>query len=295
MSPTYGKKGATKNPPGKARHGSGTPVLTEPERIQKVLARVGVGSRREVEARIRAGEIKVNGRVATLGQRLEANDRVTVGGRAVRLDRMTAVRRRVLLYYKPEGQVTTRHDPQGRPTVFDVVPTLTGARWIAVGRLDINTQGLLLLTTDGALANRLMHPSYEVEREYAVRVRGEITADMRRVLMTGVPLEDGPARFESLEEEQGQENPAGNRWYRVTLKEGRNREVRRLMEHQGLLVSRLIRLRYGPLQLPRGLGRGKWRELTSEEAYELAVMMGMESPKVSTRRKPGSGGRPRRR
>ena len=173
---------------------SGAPVLTEPERIQKVLARVGLGSRREIEALIRAGKIRVNGQIVTLGQRLAPGDRVTAAGRPVRLDRMTAVRRRVLLYYKPEGQVTTRHDPEGRPTVFDTIPALTGARWIAVGRLDLNTQGLLLLTTDGELANRLMHPSYEVEREYAVRVRGGITPEQQRALLDGVPLEDGPAR-----------------------------------------------------------------------------------------------------
>ena len=272
---------------------SGAPVLTEPERIQKVLARVGLGSRREIEALIRAGKIRVNGQIVTLGQRLAPGDRVTAAGRPVRLDRMTAVRRRVLLYYKPEGQVTTRHDPEGRPTVFDTIPALTGARWIAVGRLDLNTQGLLLLTTDGELANRLMHPSYEVEREYAVRVRGGITPEQQRALLDGVPLEDGPARFDALVEEDGQQE-GGNRWYRATLKEGRNREVRRLMESQGLLISRLIRLRYGPVALPRYLSRGRWLELDKDEAFNLAVQLGIETPRQA-KREASDRRRPRRR
>ena len=261
---------------------AGSPVLTEPERIQKVLARVGLGSRREIESLIRVGDIRINGRTATLGQKLAPGDRVTAKGQPVRLDRMTAVRRRVLLYYKPEGQVTTRHDPEGRPTVFDAIPQLTGARWIAVGRLDLNTQGLLLLTTDGELANRLMHPSFQIEREYAVRVKGEITPAQQHALLTGVTLEDGPARFDALEEEDGPQ-AGGNRWYRVVLKEGRNREVRRLMESQGLLVSRLIRLRYGPIALPRHLGRGRWLELSKDEAFDLAVQVGVETPRRTQR------------
>ena len=278
---------------GRPHNRSGSPVLTEPERIQKVLARVGLGSRRRIEDLIRAGEIRVNGKVAELGQKLGPEDRVTARGRPVRLDRMTAVRRRVLLYYKPEGEVTARHDPQGRRTVFDTVPTLTGARWIAVGRLDINTQGLLLLTTDGELANRLMHPSFEVEREYAVRVKGEITPEQRRALLEGVLLDDGPARFDSLVEEAGPQSEGGNRWYRATLKEGRNREVRRLMESRGLLVSRLIRLRYGPVALPRNLGRGRWLELSQDEAFDLAVHVGIEAPKKPQAARPG-GRRARR-
>lgn len=272
---------------GRPQSRSGSPVLTEPERIQKVLARVGLGSRRQIEDLIRAGEIRINGKVAELGQKLGPEDRLTARGRPIRLDRMTAVRRRVLLYYKPEGEVTARHDPQGRRTVFDTVPSLTGARWIAVGRLDINTQGLLLLTTDGELANRLMHPSFEVEREYAVRIKGEITPEQRRALLEGVLLEDGPARFDSLVEEAGQPGEGSNRWYRATLKEGRNREVRRLMESRGLLVSRLIRLRYGPVVLPRNLGRGRWLELSRDEAFELAVHVGIEAPRKTRAAKPG--------
>ena len=237
------------------------------ERLQKVLAAAGLGSRREIEGWISAGRVSVNGKPAKLGDRVGPEDRVNVDGKPVKgLERSGDTRRRVILYHKPEGELTTRKDPEGRPTVFEALPRLRGSRWVSVGRLDTNTSGLLIFTNDGALANKLMHPSSEIEREYAVRVLGQVSEEQLRLLQRGVKLEDGMAAFDDIREAGGE---GANHWYHVTLKEGRNREVRRLWEAVGLTVSRLIRVRFGNLSLPRNLPRGTWRDATEEEVGEL--------------------------
>jgi 23S rRNA pseudouridine2605 synthase len=236
------------------------------ERLQKLLAAAGLGSRREIEGWIAAGRIRVNGVPAKLGDRAGPADAVELDGKHIEL-RAGASRPRVLLYHKPEGEMVTRSDPGGRPTVFERMPAIPGGKWVAVGRLDINTAGLLLLTDSGELANRLMHPRYEVEREYAVRVLGELTAEDCRRLLSGVQLEDGTARFDRLEPSGAAEG--ANRWYRVVLREGRNREVRRLFEAIGRKVSRLLRVRYGPVALPRELRPGRWMELDDKSVAEI--------------------------
>ncbi len=230
------------------------------EKLQKILARSGHGSRREIETFLQAGRISVDGKIATLGDRVEVTPatKIRLDGRLLAIKEAEKEICRVMAYYKPEGELCTRHDPEGRPTVFNRLPRLTGARWIAVGRLDVNTSGLLLFTTDGELANRLMHPSREVEREYAVRVFGEINDAKIRQLINGVQLEDGPASFKTVSYRGGE---GMNQWFNVTLTEGRNREVRRLWESVGVQVSRLIRVRYGDIDLPKGLPRGGWTEL----------------------------------
>ena len=224
------------------------------ERLQKVLARAGLGSRREIEGWIQAGRIQVNGVTAELGAQVDGGETISIDGKTIALAPPEATR--VIAYHKPLGEITTRSDPEGRPTVFDHLPRLEQGRWIAVGRLDINTSGLLLLTNDGELANRLMHPSRQLEREYAVRVFGEVDGLILNALLEGVELEDGPARFMSVRDAGGS---GSNRWYHVVLGEGRNREVRRLWESQGVQVSRLIRVRYGPIELGRRLPAGKWQ------------------------------------
>lgn len=242
------------------------------ERLHKLLASAGFGSRREIERWIEEGRVTVNGVIAKLGDSASAEDDISIDGRRLPTRQITAPPRRVIAYYKPEGEITTRNDPEGRPTIFENLPRLTQGRWIAVGRLDINTSGLLLLTTDGELANRLMHPSHAVQREYAARVLGEVDTEVLKTLLRGVELEDGPARFESITDAGG---PGANHWYHVTLSEGRNREVRRLWETQGVKVSRLIRVRYGPLTLPRSLRPGRWRDLTVEELAQLLELVGL--------------------
>lgn len=227
------------------------------EKLQKVLALAGIGSRREMERWIEQGRVSVDGRRARLGDRVEPHQVIRVDGHVISTPK-TPPQRRVLAYHKPEGEVVTRSDPQRRTTVFDHLPKLRSGRWIAVGRLDINTSGLLLLTTDGELANRLMHPSQEIQREYAVRVRWKVDDEVVRKLKTRIELEDGPARFDSIRDAGGE---GGNHWYHVTLKEGRRREVHRLWEAVGVRVSRLIRIRYGPISLPRSLRAGHWKEL----------------------------------
>ena len=236
------------------------------EKLQKVLARVGLGSRRYMEEVIAAGRVSINGKIAQVGERIEPTDELRIDGRKVQFQVEDEIRRRVLIYYKPEGEICSRNDPEKRPTVFDHLPQIANDRWVMVGRLDINSTGLLLFTNDGELANRLMHPSNEVEREYAVRVMGEVTPQIRNNMLKGVELEDGPAKFESFSEIGGE---GINRWYQVVVKEGRNREVRRIFESQGLKVSRLLRTRYGTVILPRELRTGRWMELDKNDIDNL--------------------------
>ncbi|WP_371366017.1 23S rRNA pseudouridine(2605) synthase RluB [Pseudomonas sp. QL9] len=243
------------------------------EKLQKVLARMGVGSRRDVEAWIEEGRVKVNGAVASLGQRVGDHDAIAVDDRLLKREKIEEHVRRVLIYNKPEGEVCTRDDPEGRPTVFDRLPRLRSGRWINIGRLDINTTGLLLFTTDGELANRLMHPSYEMDREYAVRVRGEVDEEMIERLKSGVMLEDGPAKFSDIQQAPGGEG--FNHWYHVVVMEGRNREVRRLWESQGVVVSRLKRVRFGPVFLTSELTMGRYREMEQREVDILSEEVGL--------------------
>ena len=226
-------------------------------RLQKLLAGAGLGSRRTVEGWIRAGRVTIGERTARLGDRASLTDEVRLDGRKLDLGGGPAAGRELLLYYKPVGEVTTRRDPQGRPTVFERLPRPTQGRWISVGRLDVNTSGLLLLTSDGELAHRLMHPSGEVEREYHVWLRGQPEPEVIRRLLAGVPLEDGPARFERVSADPPRNGAPGG--FRVVLREGRNREVRRLWTAVGFEVSRLLRIRYGPIELPQNLRPGGTR------------------------------------
>ena len=243
------------------------------EKLQKVLARIGVGSRRDVEGWISKGRIKVNGKDATLGQRVDMHDAITIDGKVIKREEASESVRRVIMYNKPDGEICTRDDPEGRPTVFDKLPRPKEGRWINIGRLDINTTGLLMFTTDGELANRLMHPSYEMDREYAVRVRGEVDEEMIARLKAGVMLEDGPAKFTDIQEAPGGEG--FNHWYHCVVMEGRNREVRRLWESQGLVVSRLKRVRFGPVFLNSDLPMGRWREMTQYEVDVLSAEVGL--------------------
>lgn len=243
------------------------------EKLQKVLARIGVGSRRDVEAWITQKRIKVNGVEATLGQRVDLHDAITIDGKVIKREEAAESVRRVIMYNKPDGEICTRDDPEGRPTVFDKMPRPKEGRWINIGRLDINTTGLLMFTTDGELANRLMHPSYEMDREYAVRVRGEVDDEMIERLKAGVVLEDGPARFTDIKQAPGGEG--FNHWYHCVVMEGRNREVRRLWESQGLVVSRLKRVRFGPVFLNSDLPMGRWREMSQYEVDILSAEVGL--------------------
>ena len=263
------------------------------ERIQKLLATAGIASRRAIEEMIAEGRITVNGRPAEIGQKIDHDDKVRVDGRLVALTRKTQPLR-VILFRKKAGELVTRDDPDGRRTVFRKLPELEAGRWIAVGRLDINTSGLLLMTTDGELARRLTHPSFEISRVYAVRVLGEVTPEIRRRLLSGVELDDGPAKAEAIrsadppdaEDAEG----AANRWYEVTMREGRNRIVRRLFESQDLQVSRLIRIAYGPIELGRGIKAGGYREATPEELGALLQAVKLEAPEPEKKapRKPRS-------
>jgi 23S rRNA pseudouridine2605 synthase len=239
------------------------------EKLQKVLARCGLGSRRELETWIEAGRVSVNGKIATLGDRVEPEDVIRVDGHIIRTKAPEDVVRRVIAYHKPVGEVCSRNDPEGRPTVFDNLPRLTGMRWVQVGRLDINTSGLLLFTTDGELAHRLMHPSNGFVREYAVRVRGELTPEKRRAMLDGVMLEDGLSRFDTVIDAGGAEE-AANHWYKVSLTGGKYREVRRLFESQELEVARLIRVRFGEITLPPQLKAGRWMDLSPDQIDQLA-------------------------
>ena len=245
-------------------------------KLQKALADAGHGSRREIEEWIAAGRVSVNGEAAHVGQRIGVSDKVRVNGKLVQLKAGVDRLPRVLLYHKPEGEIVSREDPQGRPTVFEKLPRINNGRWIAVGRLDFNSCGLLLLTSSGELANRLMHPRFELEREYAVRVLGEPTLEAMNQLSAGIQLEDGLAKFNRISDAGGE---GANHWYHVTLSEGRNREVRRMFEAVGLQVSRLMRVRYGPVILPPGLKRGMWRELEPQETIALTRFLSPRSKK----------------
>jgi len=242
------------------------------EKLQKILADFGLGSRREMERWIAAGRVSVDGKISTIGDRALSDAKIRVDGKLLHLDKRQRKQERYLIYNKPEGEMCTRSDPQGRVTVFDSLPTLRNGRWVMIGRLDINTSGLLLFTTDGELANRLMHPKYEIEREYAVRVFGEVTNENMTALLKGVQLDDGFAKFNSIKDAGG---TGLNHWYHVTLKEGRNREVRRLWESQEKTVSRLKRIRYGDTLLPRHLKAGEFTDLTEQQIKQLKKSVGL--------------------
>lgn len=256
------------------------------EKLQKVLARAGLASRRVAEAWIAAGRVTVNGKVATLGDRVEALDDLRVDGRRIAMLAEEEMERRVIAYHKAEGEVVSRNDPEGRPSAFDQLPPLKGQRWVSVGRLDTNTSGLLLFTNDGELANRLMHPSTELEREYAVRVQGELDPDKKEMLLSGVMLEDGLSRFNAITDAGGQ---GSNHWYRCSLVGGKYREVRRLWESQGYAVSRLVRIRFGSYAMTSALRQGTWVELGDEEIGRLELMC-----KLPAKKHTGLYGRARR-
>lgn len=236
------------------------------EKIQKVLANAGLGSRRQIEVWIQDGRVTINGRKATIGDRMTYRDKICVDEREIKLLKSKDRTSRVLLYHKPEGEICTRHDPEGRRTIFESLPHIRNSRWICVGRLDFNTAGLLLITNDGHLANKLMHPSSEIEREYAVRIHGEVDAIALHKMENGIQLEDGVAHFDSIIDAGGN---GTNHWYHVTVREGRNRLVRRMWETLGYTVSRLIRIRFGNIHLPSNLRRGKHVELVDEDVYAL--------------------------
>ena len=236
------------------------------DRIQKVLANAGYGSRREIEKLINNGKIKVNGKLATIGQCIEEKDQVAINSRTIRLHQQRKKKPKVLAYYKQAGEVCTRRDEKGRETVFKNLPRLRNSRWISIGRLDLNTTGLLLFTTDGELANKLMHPSSEIEREYAVRVFGRVTKENINTLLDGVELEDGFAKFTDIVDSGGK---GTNHWYHVVVMEGRNKEVRRLWESQGVQVTRLIRTRFGSYILPRKKRVGQFWRLDEKEIKSL--------------------------
>ncbi|MDR5878291.1 23S rRNA pseudouridine(2605) synthase RluB [Caballeronia sp. LZ032] len=243
-------------------------------KLHKVLADAGMGSRRDMEELIIAGRVSVNGEPAHIGQRIMPTDQVRINGKPVRR-KLASKPPRILLYHKPTGEIVSHADPEGRPSVFDKLPSMKTAKWLAVGRLDFNTEGLLLLTTSGDLANRFMHPRYSVEREYAVRVVGQLSEGMKQKLLKGVELDDGPANFLRIQDGGGE---GTNHWYHVALAEGRNREVRRMFEAAGLMVSRLIRTRHGPIALPRGLKRGRWEELEDNQVRTLMASVGLKLP-----------------
>ena len=243
-------------------------------KLHKVLAEAGLGSRRDMEELIVAGRVSVNGEPAHIGQRILPTDQVRINGKPLQR-RISKRPPRVLVYHKPAGEIVSTSDPDGRPSVFDRLPTMKTGKWLAVGRLDFNTEGLLLFTTSGDIANRLMHPRYGIDREYAVRTLGELEEGMRQKLLAGVELDDGLAQFSKIADGGGE---GVNKWYRVTIGEGRNREVRRMFEAIGLTVSRLIRTRYGSMTLPRGLKRGRWEELEENDVRSLMAMIGMDKP-----------------
>lgn len=275
-SSTTGKSLARKNKkPVTNDHSSASPQVVAPadEKLQKVLARAGLGSRREMERAIESGIVRVNNQVASLGDRVSASDKIFFNGQRV-IQNPIASRRRVVLYNKPEGEICSRSDPEGRRTVYESLPPLKGERWISVGRLDFNTSGLLLFTNDGELANRLMHPSSVIDREYLVRVQGDVTDEMKQRLLEGVLLDDGVARFTDIVDGAGE---GRNRWFYCVVMEGRNREVRRLWESQGVKVSRLKRVRYGNIFIPSHVRVGQWIDLSEREIADLCMTAGFDS------------------
>lgn len=253
--------------------------LSEPQRLQKVLALSGLGSRRDMEALIESGRVTVNGQRATLGMTITGEEVVRIDGRPARLQTEPQLPR-VLLYHKQEGEIVSQDDPEKRASVFDKLPHIRGAKWVSIGRLDINTSGLMIFTTSGELANRLMHPRYEVEREYAVRVMGQLTEGQILQLTNGIELEDGVANFDGIQDKGGE---GSNHWYQVILREGRNREVRRLFEAVGLMVSRLMRVRFGPVTLPSRLKRGQMLALEDKEVRQLLEWAELEVPRAPQR------------
>jgi 23S rRNA pseudouridine2605 synthase len=275
---------------GPPRHKSSTDeIFTEPQRLHKVLASCGFGSRRAMEELIIAGRITVNREPADVGQKVGPGDEVRINGELVRV-RFAEPRARILMYHKPAGEIVTRDDPEGRPTVFEQLPNVGNGKWIAIGRLDFNTEGLLLFTTSGELANKMMHPRYEVEREYAVRVMGTLTPEQQQSLLQGIDLEDGRANVDKLQDGGGE---GTNHWYHVIIKEGRNREVRRLFEALGLMVSRLIRTRYGTIAMPSRLKRGQTLELTPDEVGAVLTVAGMKSATAPRQDERGARHQPR--
>jgi 23S rRNA pseudouridine2605 synthase len=255
-------------------------------RIQKALAQLGVGSRRGIEKAITENRIEVNNAPAHIGQTVSSKDKIVFDGKLIRLSDETLLPK-ILLYHKPDGEIVSKSDPKNRPSVFDHLPRLKKEKWIAIGRLDFNTSGLLIFTTYGALANRLMHPRYEIEREYSVRVLGELTEIQMRQLTEGVLLDDGQARLESIIFEGGE---GANHWYKVTIREGRNREVRRLFEKLNFTVSRLIRVRFGQIKLPSHLKRGMHLELTQKHVKEVLKEHNFElnqfkTPQITNKKK----------
>jgi 23S rRNA pseudouridine2605 synthase len=253
------------NPP---RRSPAAPNSSAGERLQKLLAAAGFGSRREIETWIAAGRVSVRGQTAKLGDRAAPGDEVLLDGKQIKFSASRS-QPRVIAYHKPVGELVTRSDPEGRATVFDKLPKLSPGRWVAVGRLDLNSSGLLLFTDSGELANQLMHPRQEIEREYEVRVRGGLPDDAVRRLLAGIELDDGPARFKRLEPLKTHKDAGTNRWYRAVLAEGRNREVRRMVEAAGARVSRLMRVRFGCIALPRELAPGRWFEVDAGRTQNL--------------------------
>jgi 23S rRNA pseudouridine2605 synthase len=270
------KQRTTRREPPRPKPPASPPVPAKTEKLHKIMADAGLGSRREMERWIEAGRVSINGTVAALGARAGDDDQVLVDGAPLHHRADTVAR--ILIMNKADGVVCTRRDPEGRPTCFDGLPRLSGGRWVVVGRLDINSSGLLLLTNDGALAHRLMHPSTGIDREYAVRVAGVIDDDAEKALREGVLLDDTIAKFSDIARHGG---TGYNQWYHVTLTEGRNREVRRLLESQGVQVSRLKRVRYGPVVLPSALRRGHWREVCPADVGELYRILGLPKPKLA--------------
>ncbi len=274
--PARDERRVAAGPDKRSRHAE---AAVKPERLHKLLAQSGVGSRREMEELIAAGRVTVNGETAQLGQSAMPADRIKVNGRLVNL-KFFSRPPRMIIYHKPEGEIVSRDDPDHRPSVFNSLPRLSGSRWVAVGRLDFNTSGLLLFTTSGELANHLMHPRNNLVREYAVRVLGDLSAEAQQQLLQGVELDDGPAQFSTLQDAGGD---GANHWYRVSLFEGRNREVRRMFEAVGVTVSRLMRVRYGPFLLPPNLKRGQVLELDEREVLKLMGEFGMAVPPATRR------------
>ncbi|NVK23243.1 MAG: pseudouridine synthase [Kangiellaceae bacterium] len=243
------------------------------EKLQKILANAGLGSRREIEKWIDAGRVSVNGTIAKLGERATNNDTIRVDGRVIEIKSSDEIYTRILAYNKPIGEICSLKDPEGRPTVFDNLPKTKFGRWVSIGRLDINTTGLLLFTNNGELAHRLMHPSYQVERKYAVRVHGEVTPEMLKSIKDGVLIDGEFCQFNFVQSKGGE---GANHWYEVGLSEGKNREVRKLWESQGVEVSRLMRIEYGPVSLPQGLSRGRWQDLDEKMILDVAKLVKLD-------------------